>query len=207
MYKHAIVYFYYFFFVYRTTESLKISMLRGGGFSDVLTSNYKQNGFFLNDPTKHRINKAHPPQILRPYRHPQVNRQYGRNTPPRREPGTLCYHQGGRGVGGQPLEMLSAFEGRRSTRRRGGVTAWGTQHHRAARPDARAHREGRAERGDAPLSQPRGKRHRRTNRSAESGKRQRAVHSHRINRNTSPPFPQLGKRRPRAPGGAAVAFG
>lgn len=81
-------------------------------------------------------------------------------------------------------------------RRRGGVTAWGTQHHRGARPDARAHHAGRAEKGDAPLSQPRGKRHRRTNRSAESGKRQRAVHCHRINRNTSPPFPQLGKRRP-----------
>ena len=64
-------------------------------------------------------------------------------------------------------------------RRHGGLTAWGKQHHRGARPDARAHhRAGRAERGDAPLSQPRGKRHRRTNRSAESGKRQRAVHCH-----------------------------
>lgn len=65
----------------------------------------------------------------------------------------------------------------------------------------------RAGRGDAPLSQSKRKRNKRADRSAESGKRRRAVHCHRINRNTSPPFPQLGKRRPRAPGGAAVAFG
>ncbi len=44
MCKHAIVYFYYFFFVYRTTESFNISLLRKGVFSDVLTSNYMQNG-------------------------------------------------------------------------------------------------------------------------------------------------------------------
>ena len=61
--------------------------------------------------------------------------------------------------------------------------------------------------GTAPLSQPGGKGHRRTDRSAESWKRRRAVHCHWTNRNTSPPFPQLGKRLPRAPGGAAVAFG
>ena len=47
MRKHAIVYFYYFFSVYRTTESLNISLLRKGVFSDVHTSNYKQNGVFF----------------------------------------------------------------------------------------------------------------------------------------------------------------
>ena len=42
-----------------------------------------------------------------------------------------------------------------------------------------------------------------TDRSAESGEEvpgRRAEHGHRTHRNTSPPFLQLGKRRPRAPG-------
>ena len=35
------------------------------------------------------------------------------------------------------------------------------------------------------------------------GAGRRAEHGHRTHRNTSPPFLQLGKRRPRTPGGAA----
>lgn len=141
--------------------------------------------------------------VLRPYRHPQADRQYGRSTPPRRGPGTLCYHQGGRGVGGQPREMPSAFEGRCST---GGAVALqrggrNTIEELDLTPELIA--RARAGRGDAPLSQPRRKRNRRIDRSAESGKRRRAEHCHRTHRNTSPPFPQLGKRRPPGTGRAA----
>lgn len=113
----------------------------------------------------------------------------------------LCYHRGGRGVGGQPREMPSAFEGRCSTD--GAVALQRGGRNTIEEPDltpgliARA----RAERGDAPLSQPKRKRNRRTDRSAESRKRRWAEHCHRTHRTTSPPFSQLGKRRPRAPGG------
>ncbi len=115
MCKHAIVYFYYFFFVYRTTESLNTACYEKGCSAMFSHLTKSRTALFPKRSDEASNIKGPSPRVLRPYRHPQVNRQYGRNTPPRRGPGTLCYHRGGRGVGGQPLEMPSAFEGRRST--------------------------------------------------------------------------------------------
>ncbi len=88
--------------------------------------------------------------------------------------------------------------------RRGGRGA------RRSRPDAGAHREGARREGDAPLAQPRRKNGidgPTVRLSLGRGAGRRAEHGHRTHRNTSPPFLQLGKRRPRTPGGAAGAFG
>lgn len=134
---------------------------------------------------------------MRLHRRPQAERQYGRNTLPRRGPETR-YLRGGRDVRGHPLEMPSTLEGRCSAAAR-----WRMETHSVGDApieeldlEPKLIARARAEMGEASLSQPRGKRNRRTDRSAESGKRRRAEHGHRSHRNTSPPFPQLGKRRP-----------
>ena len=97
--------------------------------------------------------------------------------------------------------------------RRGGAAGRlrrGGRAHRRTRPDAGAHREGARREGRCPAGlawKKNGIDGPTVRLSLGRGAGRRAEHGHRTHRNTSPPFLQLGKRRPRAPGGATGAFG